>query len=87
MVVFSTPFSCFKPDNILLIYLFKVSFLKKYVFSLYIQPEGRVATLVLLVVQAVLWLPLEMTAELETGLEGNKEALRQWGEKENWKKT
>lgn len=44
------------------------------------------ATLVLLVVQAVLWLPLEMTARVETGLEGNREALRQWGEKENWKK-
>lgn len=44
------------------------------------------ATSVLLVVQAVLWLPLEMTAGLETGLGGNEEALRQWGEKESWKK-
>ena len=44
------------------------------------------ATSVLLVVQAVLWLPLGMTAGLQSGLEGNKEVLRQWGEKENWKK-
>lgn len=40
MEVFSIPFSCFKPGDILLIYLFKTNFLKKYIFFLYIQPEG-----------------------------------------------
>lgn len=32
-----------------------------------------------LLVQAVLWLPVEMSARLKTGEERDKEALREWG--------